>query len=224
MTRFILIFLTTASLHISCKKEKIEDLNLIHATIYCLEDYRHTEYLEDGDIVSLVPDPESPVPYNFSITHNEKWVFEYKPEYDYRGTDSYTFYKRNTYEGNAESGATDSLKITIEVISDKVLQDKFIGKWKYIQTCGGYDGGCWQSYPENDINIVEFKDNMVYNHFVNDSLQETYEYQFIFGQKGDDVIGYLIGFGDAYETFCWISNNTLKIQDGDAAQQYDKIE
>jgi hypothetical protein len=211
----LIILIITISLAFSCENDDTEPIEIINATITCIEKYTYSENYEEGEIVSCIVEPDVSDFYEFRSIPNDKWRFTYDPDFNYTGTESFTFISKKP------NNNIKTIKLTIEVIQDD-FRNKIIGKWKYIQTCGGYDGGCWDIYP-NEILTVEFTEDMVYSKFINDDLIESHVYEFVDGWKSGESAIYAIQFDNDFTTYYKLSDDSLDIQIGDTIEEFVRI-
>ena len=171
--------------------------------------------------ITCIPDSEVIGSYDLIIAKYDKWVFSYKPPFDYIGSEAFTFISSRISKEEPDVHIVDSIRIIIDVVSDG-FSGKLIGNWDYIQSCGGYDGGCWNNFAGDYL--VSFSSDMIYSSFINDTLQESYHYDFINGYRNGEIAIYRIQFDNGYSTFFWFSNNTLKIEEGDYVNEFEKME
>lgn len=60
---------------------------------------------------------------------------------------------------------------------EKETEPGILGRWQWIESCGGFAGGCFTPESSGDRISIEFRSDLTYRQFVNDTLIRTCSYE-----------------------------------------------
>jgi len=197
--------------------------NLIDTTIFSLDTLNYSfGYFGDEEGISIISQPKNSKSCELLNKLWEERILQYVPQDNFLGIDSISIVTMKGSDGASPSTDIDTFKIVVRVVKDQ-FHKKLIGKWEWIVSCGGVTGGCW--YPaENYKSEIEFRHDMHYIQYKNDTIVNDIEYHLVDSFKNGETITYEIGFSNNYHTYFWFSGDRLSVQGGDFVEEYEKIE
>jgi len=68
---------------------------------------------------------------------------------------------------------------------EKEVEMSLLGRWEWIESCGGFAGGCFTPESRGEKITVEFRSDLTYRQFVNDTLIRTCRYEIVHSISDD---------------------------------------
>jgi hypothetical protein len=102
-------------------------------------------------------------------------------------------------------------------------ENDLIGKWNWVESCGGYTGECW--YPTvNHREQIEFTSSHIYIRTLNGIKSFISTYTLGGSYEIGGIKYYEISFTNGLSTVYWfIDQNTLEMPGGDFIEKFNRI-
>jgi hypothetical protein len=106
---------------------------------------------------------------------------------------------------------------------DGYFENEIIGKWEWVESCGGFTGGCW--YPTADHKEqVEFTSNQRYIRTVNGIKTVDQSYTLGDSYERGNIKYFKISFNNEWNTVYWfLDKDTFEIPGGDFVEKFKRI-
>jgi hypothetical protein len=106
---------------------------------------------------------------------------------------------------------------------DGVYENGLIGKWEWIESCGGLIGGCW--YPTiDDKEQIEFTSNHRYLRTLNGTRIFNEPYTLGDSYQSGNLKYYEISFNTKWSSVFWFDDKeTLEMVGGDFVEKFKRI-
>jgi hypothetical protein len=106
---------------------------------------------------------------------------------------------------------------------DGFYEYDIIGKWKWVESCGGFSGDCW--YPTlNHREQVEFTSSHQYIRTINGIESFILTYTLGGSYESGGIKYYEISFSNGWSTVYWfIDKNTFEMPGGDFVEKFKRV-
>lgn len=156
------------------------------------------------------------------IDKEEVRILQYSPVDDFLGIDSVLILTTRFSMNNKDTVEISTISVRIRVVKNDFHQ-KLIGKWNWIESCGGWTGDCW--YPDvHSYEIIEFDNNMVYTSLKNGEEEQSFKYQFTDSYLSGSETIYKIALDNGHETSYYIDGDLLIVQGGDFWMEFERVD
>ncbi len=106
---------------------------------------------------------------------------------------------------------------------ERAFDNDIVGKWEWVESCGGFTGGCW--YPASDHKEqVEFTSDYRYIRTVNGT--KVFDISFTPGDsyENGNIKYFRITFNKEWNTIYWfLDKDTFQMPGGDFVEKFKRI-